>query len=80
MYIEVVPGLGETLVGGSAGSAFRCLVKKSRMPKQLTSISDSNDWLTIEAFPSKAIALRPSCSQAERLIFRSDSNAEDLKG
>ncbi|NIA09977.1 MAG: hypothetical protein GWP10_09680, partial [Nitrospiraceae bacterium] len=63
IYAEVVPGLGETLVGNYPGKALSFTCRKKR------------DDLEILAFPSKSIAIF-----GRGLIFRSDSNAEDLVG
>jgi alpha-glucan,water dikinase len=63
IYAEVVPGLGETLVGNYPGKALSFTCKKGKDEPQLL------------AFPSKSFALFGS-----GLIFRSDSNGEDLAG
>ena len=63
IYAEVVPGLGETLVGNYPGKAFSFTCRKGKDEPQLL------------AFPSKSVALFGS-----GLIFRSDSNGEDLAG
>ncbi|CEM06669.1 unnamed protein product [Vitrella brassicaformis CCMP3155] len=63
VYGEVVPGLGETLVGNYPGRALSFRVKKGEKPQ-------------IVSFLSKSVALRPTAC----LIFRSDSNGEDLEG
>jgi alpha-glucan,water dikinase len=63
IYAEVVPGLGETLVGNYPGKALSFTCEKSRHRPQLLS------------FPSKSVALL-----GKGLIFRSDSNGEDLAG
>ncbi|MEW6001240.1 MAG: PEP/pyruvate-binding domain-containing protein [Nitrospirota bacterium] len=63
IYAEVVPGLGETLVGNYPGRAFSFTCRKDK------------EELHIVAFPSKSIGLFGS-----GLIFRSDSNGEDLAG
>jgi alpha-glucan,water dikinase len=63
VYAEVVPGLGETLVGNYPGRALSFVCpKKSGAP-------------TVLAYPSKSVGLFGA-----GLIFRSDSNAEDLEG
>ncbi|XP_031400299.1 alpha-glucan water dikinase, chloroplastic [Punica granatum] len=65
IYTEVVKGLGETLVGAYPGRALSFVCKKS----------DINSPQVL-GYPSKPIGLfiRPS------IIFRSDSNGEDLEG
>lgn len=63
IYAEVVPGLGETLVGNYPGKALSFTCRKGKDEPQLL------------AFPSKSVALFGS-----GLIFRSDSNGEDLAG
>jgi alpha-glucan,water dikinase len=63
IYAEIVPGLGETLVGNYPGKAFSFTCKKGKDEPQLL------------AFPSKSVAIFGS-----GLIFRSDSNGEDLAG
>eukprot|EP01026_Neomeris_dumetosa_P067423 TRINITY_DN6577_c3_g1_i1.p1 TRINITY_DN6577_c3_g1~~TRINITY_DN6577_c3_g1_i1.p1 ORF type:complete len:149 (+),score=16.16 TRINITY_DN6577_c3_g1_i1:324-770(+) len=71
MYIEIVPGLGETLVGNYPGDALTCVVNKN----------DLNSF-KILSFPSKSLALRipRKFKYNGVLICRSDSNAEDLAG
>jgi len=63
LYVEVVLGLGETLVGNYPGRAlsFTC--------------SKTDGQSNVLAYPSKSIGL-----YGGGLIFRSDSNAEDLAG
>jgi alpha-glucan,water dikinase len=63
LYAELVPGLGETLVGNHPGRALGASVHKSSQQIHLAS------------FPSKSLGL-----YGRGLIFRSDSNAEDLAG
>jgi alpha-glucan,water dikinase len=63
IYAEIVPGLGETLVGNYPGKALSFTCRKGKDEPQLL------------AFPSKSVALFGS-----GLIFRSDSNGEDLAG
>jgi alpha-glucan,water dikinase len=60
---EIVPGLGETLVGNYPGKAFSFSCRKAKdIPRLLD-------------FPSKSTGLF-----GRGLIFRSDSNGEDLAG
>lgn len=68
MYVEMVEGLGNTLVGNSPGSAFRFSVRK-----------DSLAAITVEGLSSKSEALVSDAADPG-LIFRSDSNGEDLEG
>ncbi|KAF4346969.1 hypothetical protein G4B88_009810, partial [Cannabis sativa] len=64
-YAFVVKGLGETLVGAYPGRAMSFICKKNAL--------DSPQLL---GYPSKPIGLFISRS----IIFRSDSNGEDLEG
>ncbi|XP_072989475.1 alpha-glucan water dikinase 2 isoform X1 [Typha latifolia] len=65
IYTEVVKGLGETLVGAYPGRAMSFITKKSALGSPI-----------IISYPSKNIGMYIKKS----LIFRSDSNGEDLKG
>ncbi|XP_060213985.1 alpha-glucan water dikinase, chloroplastic [Lycium barbarum] len=65
IYTEVVRGLGETLVGAYPGRALSFICKK----KDLNSPQ-------VLGYPSKPIGLFIKRS----IIFRSDSNGEDLEG
>nr|TKR78762.1 alpha-glucan water dikinase, chloroplastic-like isoform X 4 [Populus alba] len=65
IYAEVVKGLGETLVGAYPGRALSFICKKN----------DLNTPLVL-GYPSKPIGLFIKRS----IIFRSDSNGEDLEG
>ncbi|XP_009631505.1 alpha-glucan water dikinase, chloroplastic isoform X1 [Nicotiana tomentosiformis] len=65
IYAEVVRGLGETLVGAYPGRALSFICKK----KDLNSPQ-------VLGYPSKPIGLFIKRS----IIFRSDSNGEDLEG
>uniref|UniRef100_A0A0E0LBX9 Uncharacterized protein n=1 Tax=Oryza punctata TaxID=4537 RepID=A0A0E0LBX9_ORYPU len=65
IYAEVVKGLGETLVGAYPGRAMSFVCKK-----------DDLDSPKVLGFPSKPIGLFIKRS----IIFRSDSNGEDLEG
>ncbi|MBN2710990.1 MAG: hypothetical protein JXR97_00950, partial [Planctomycetes bacterium] len=62
ILIEVVLGLGETLVGNYPGRALGCLISRTGGEQQLL------------AYPGKSIGLYGS-----GVIFRSDSNGEDLE-
>jgi alpha-glucan,water dikinase len=61
LYAEVVPGLGETLVGNYPGKALGFSSSKKTPDPRILS------------YPSKSVAL-----SGGGLIFRSDSNGEDL--
>ncbi|PPD97840.1 hypothetical protein GOBAR_DD05148 [Gossypium barbadense] len=65
IYAEVVKGLGETLVGAYPGRALSFVCKKNNL--------NSPEVL---GYPSKPIGLFIRRS----IIFRSDSNGEDLEG
>ncbi|XP_047078965.1 alpha-glucan water dikinase 1, chloroplastic-like isoform X2 [Lolium rigidum] len=65
IYAEVVKGLGETLVGAYPGRAMSFVCKK-----------DDLDSPKVLGYPSKPIGLFVKRS----IIFRSDSNGEDLEG
>ena len=85
MYIELVQGLGETLVGNYPGTALRCVAAKAALPK--ASGSDApppadafeDAAVRIVGYASKSAALL-AADGAPGLIFRSDSNAEDQEG
>ncbi len=63
LYVEIVVGLGETLVGNYPGRALGAICDKRSGAARLV------------GYPSKSHALHGG-----RLIFRSDSNGEDLAG
>ncbi|KAK9021676.1 hypothetical protein V6N11_011655 [Hibiscus sabdariffa] len=65
IYAEVVKGLGETLVGAYPGRALSFVCKKNNLNSP-----------QVLGYPSKPIALFIRRS----VIFRSDSNGEDLEG
>ncbi|KAI3779441.1 hypothetical protein L2E82_09160 [Cichorium intybus] len=65
IYAEVVKGLGETLVGAYPGRALSFISKKDKL-----------DSPKVLGYPSKPIGLFIKRS----IIFRSDSNGEDLEG
>ncbi|KAK1279421.1 hypothetical protein QJS04_geneDACA002774 [Acorus gramineus] len=65
IYAEVVKGLGETLVGAYPGRALSFVCKKSDL-----------DSPKVLGYPSKPIGL----FIRQSIIFRSDSNGEDLEG
>lgn len=66
IYGEIVCGMGESLVGNFAGRAMSFVAKKDDL---------TNPKVT--GFPSKANGL---FTDDPTLIFRSDSNGEDLEG
>lgn len=83
MYIELVQGLGETIVGNWPGCALSYTAEKVHVPS-LAADSDAP-----ESFPTDLITIRGYCSKSHALrlaeggtgvIFRSDSNGEDLEG
>ncbi|KAK1400804.1 Alpha-glucan water dikinase 2 [Heracleum sosnowskyi] len=65
IYTEVVRGLGETLVGAYPGRAMSFTTRKTNLKSH-----------NVIGYPSKSIGLYVKQS----IIFRSDSNGEDLKG
>eukprot|EP00897_Mesotaenium_endlicherianum_P000721 jgi/Mesen1/1064/ME000123S00237 len=65
IYAEVVKGLGETLVGAYSGRALSFVAKKTQL-----------DGPEVKGYPSKRLGLFIRRS----IIFRSDSNGEDLEG
>ncbi|TXG52640.1 hypothetical protein EZV62_021809 [Acer yangbiense] len=64
IYTEIVKGLGETLVGAYPGRAMSFITKKNNLKSPIVS-----------GYPSKLIGLYSKPS----IIFRSDSNGEDLE-
>ena len=66
IYGELVCGLGEALVGNFSGRALSFKTSKSNL-----------DNPTVVGFPSKSKGL---FMEQDSLIFRSDSNGEDLEG
>ncbi|CAK7347288.1 unnamed protein product [Dovyalis caffra] len=81
IYAEIVKGLGETLVGAHPGRAMSFLAKKSNLkfpivrlyPLYVPSLDAS---LSLDKKASKNVGLYSKPS----IIFRSDSNGEDLEG
>ncbi|XP_030934954.1 alpha-glucan water dikinase 2 isoform X1 [Quercus lobata] len=65
IYTEIVKGLGETLVGAYPGRAMSFITKKSNLMSPI-----------VIGYPSKLKGLYSKQS----VIFRSDSNGEDLEG
>ena len=66
IYGELVCGLGEALVGNFAGRALSFTVKKTNLDSPI-----------VNGFPSKSKGL---FMRKDSMIFRSDSNGEDLEG
>jgi len=66
IYGELVCGLGEALVGNFAGRALAFKTAKNNLDKP-----------TVVGYPSKSKGL---FMEQDTLIFRSDSNGEDLEG
>ena len=83
MYVELVQGLGETIVGNWPGSALSYTAEKRLLP----SLADASEaprsfpegLISIKGFPSKSHTLRQADGGTD-IIFRSDSNGEDLEG
>lgn len=67
IYTEIVKGLGETLVGAYPGRAMSFITKKSNLRSPI-----------VIGYPSKSIGLYIKAKMS--IIFRSDSNGEDLQG
>lgn len=65
IYAEIVKGLGETLVGAYPGRALSFVTKKTDL-----------NQVKVLGYPSKPIGL----FIRQSIIFRSDSNGEDLEG
>ena len=83
MYIELVQGLGETIVGNWPGCALSYTAEKAQLPS-LAADSDAPEsfpdgLITIKGFCTKSRALRVA-EGGSVIIFRSDSNGEDLEG
>ena len=81
LYGEMVAGLGEALVGAWPGRAlsFTAAPAAAAAGGGGGGVSPSPSPRVL-ALPSKLHALRPPRSAAPSLIFRSDSNGEDLDG
>lgn len=83
MYIEVVRGLGETLVGNYAGTALRATASKLARGRAKDTEAEPQDLVSgveVVGLPSKSFALVAGGSGGASLMFRSDSNCEDLDG
>ena len=83
MYIELVQGLGEAIVGNWPGSALSYTAEKRLLPSLAgasgTPRSFPEGLISIKGFPSKSHVLRQA-EGGRDIIFRSDSNGEDLEG
>eukprot|EP00884_Botryococcus_braunii_P018283 jgi/Botrbrau1/5138/Bobra.0172s0010.1 len=88
IYVEVVRGLGEALVGNHPGAPLRFTAIKPWLPKgkfEEAPVCQALPEGTLEVvgWPSKPQALlgpQEGDPASAALIFRSDSNAEDLQG
>lgn len=95
IYIELVQGFGEAVVGNFPGSALRAIVSLHGLDQDVSSSQSleeavhqvPGDAVRICAYPSKSVALKlpvPASSvgatDSRAMIFRSDSNGEDLEG
>ena len=76
-------GLGETIVGNWPGSALSYTAEKRLLPSPAGTpeapCSFPEGLISIRGFPSKSHALRQA-EGGRDIIFRSDSNGEDLEG
>lgn len=83
MYIELVQGLGEIIVGNWPGSALSYTAEKCLLPSRADTSEAPRSFpeglISIKGFPSKSHALRQA-EDGTDIIFRSDSNGEDLEG
>ncbi len=75
--MEVVAGLGETLVSNTQGAALQCTAQKALLDDSLDGRA-APGCLEVQGFPSKSQMLVAQGQHS--LIFRSDSNGEDLEG
>lgn len=95
IYIELVQGFGEAVVGNFPGSALRAVVSLHGLDQEMSSSQSleeavrqvPEDAVRVSAYPSKSVALKlpvPASSvggtDSRTIIFRSDSNGEDLEG
>jgi len=84
VYIEMVKGLGEALVGNYPGAALRATVQKPEglLPADITSatVEELAGEVDVVGLPSKSDALLAASGGPPSLMFRSDSNCEDLPG
>ena len=79
LYAEVVMGLGEVLVGNYPGRALSFAVKKASPAEAAagTKYVAEGARPRVIGFPSKSVLLKIT---RPTIIFRSDSNGEDLEG
>jgi alpha-glucan,water dikinase len=81
--LEVVRGMGEALVGNHPGAALAATARKSLLPATAEAPPAAAQLpagcIRVVRYPSKSAALMVS-GGADDVIFRSDSNAEDLEG
>ncbi len=98
VYIELVQGFGEALVGNFPGSALRAVIAKEPLQALAHAASSSQPPLAeVESIPREAASISAYPSKSSKLvlsdhanltddgassvmIFRSDSNGEDLEG
>ncbi|KAL3148765.1 COP9 signalosome complex subunit 8 [Trebouxia sp. C0009 RCD-2024] len=98
IYIELVQGFGEALVGNFPGSALRAVVSKEALLSSAQDVCSSQSLeeamshlpdhaVRVCAYPSKSVALKlpdlviaAGGATSHVIIFRSDSNGEDLEG
>lgn len=76
MYIEMVGGLGDVLVGNSPGTPHRFVISKRKLPGSFQA-EMAMEAIEFTGLSSKSLAL---AQKRPAIIFRSDSNGEDLKG
>ncbi len=98
VYIELVQGFGEALVGNFPGSALRVVIAKEPLQALAHTASSSQSLLAgVDSIPREAVTISACPSKSSKLvltdhasvandgassvmIFRSDSNGEDLEG
>lgn len=98
IYIELVQGFGEALVGNFPGSALCAVVCKQPLLSLDQDVISSQSLeeavrqlpgnvVSLSAYPSKSVALKlpvqassAGGTNSHTIIFRSDSNGEDLQG
>lgn len=87
VFVEVVRGLGETLVGNYPGAALAAVVDKKALSEKTTTGDSAPDLpgscaeaVRVVRYPSKSEALMVNAAATDDIIFRSDSNGEDLEG
>lgn len=86
MYVEVVRGLGEALVGNWPGTALSFTAAKAQLLPAAAKAEGPAELpgscISVMGFPSKshALLLAEQAANDPVAIFRSDSNGEDLEG